>query len=317
VIDSAHVVNPLCNYNFTAVSSVLIVGVGWFITDRIIEPKLKAKPVDGDPAEMPRMDPMTKEESNGLLAGFIAMIVGIGILIAWATVPESTLASPEDGKLTSGTAPLMKSIVPLIFLLFLIPGLVHGYVAGTFKNHRDVIKAMSKTMETMGYYLVMAFFASLFIYAFSQSKLGSLLAVSGASLIRDAELPGGVTIVGIILLCAFVNLLIGSASAKWALLAPILVPMLMTLGYNPAFTQAAYRVGDSTTNIITPLMPYFPLVVAFSQRYVKKTGIGTLTSLMLPYSISFLVLWTIFLLIWWNVGIPLGAEGGFVYPVPK
>jgi aminobenzoyl-glutamate transport protein len=163
----------------------------------------------------------------------------------------------------------------------------------------------------------MAFFASLFIYAFSQSKLGSLLAVSGASLIRDAELPVGVTIVGIILLCAFVNLLIGSASAKWALLAPILVPMLMTLGYNPAFTQAAYRVGDSTTNIITPLMPYFPLVVAFSQRYVKKTGIGTLTSLMLPYSISFLVLWTIFLLIWWNVGIPLGAEGGFVYPVPK
>nr|MDQ3295646.1 AbgT family transporter [Myxococcota bacterium] len=201
-----------------------------------------------------------------------------------------------------------------IFLLFLIPGIVHGFVSGTFQSHRDVVKAMAKAMSSMGYYLVMAFFASLFIYAFNKSNLGALLAVEGASALKAANFPPPVTIIGIILLCATVNLLIGSASAKWALLAPIFVPMLMQLGISPEFTQASYRVGDSTTNIITPLMPYFPLVVAFAQRYVKRTGIGTLTAIMLPYSLSFLVLWTAFLLGFWALGIPLGISGGYTYP---
>jgi aminobenzoyl-glutamate transport protein len=169
-------------------------------------------------------------------------------------------------------------------------------------------------MSTKGNYLVMAFFASLFIYAFNKSQLGALLAVEGADALRSAAMPGQVTIVAIIILCAFINLLIGSASAKWALLAPIFVPMLMQLGISPELTQAAYRVGDSTTNIITPLMPYFPLVVAFSQRYVKKTGIGTLTAMMLPFSLAFLVLWTLFLLGFWALGIPLGIAGGYTYP---
>jgi aminobenzoyl-glutamate transport protein len=208
----------------------------------------------------------------------------------------------------------MQSIVPLIFLLFLIPGIVYGYVAGTVKTHRDIIKGMSTTMSTMGYYIVMAFFASLFIAAFGQSNLGALLALKGAGVLKAMALPGGVTMVGIILLTATVNLLIGSASAKWALLAPIFVPMLMTLGFSPELTQAAYRVGDSTTNIITPLMPYFPLVVVYCQRYVKRTGIGTLVSLMLPYSITFLVLWTAFLLIYWALGIPLGVQAPYTYP---
>jgi aminobenzoyl-glutamate transport protein len=173
---------------------------------------------------------------------------------------------------------------------------------------------MSKSMSTMGYYIVLAFFAALFIAAFGQSNLGALLALKGAGFLQAMALPGQVTIVGIILLTAVVNLLIGSASAKWALLAPIFVPMLMQLGLSPELTQAAYRVGDSTTNIITPLMPYFPLVVVFAQRYVKKTGIGTLVSLMLPYSITFLVVWTIFLLIYWALGIPLGLQAPYNYP---
>jgi aminobenzoyl-glutamate transport protein len=216
--------------------------------------------------------------------------------------------------LTASTAPLMQSIVPLIFLLFLIPGVVFGYVAGTVKDHRDIVKGMSKTMSTMGYYIVMAFFAALFIAAFSQSNLGALLALKGAGLLKAMALPASVTMMGIILLTGTVNLLIGSASAKWALLAPIFVPMLMTLGFSPELTQAAYRVGDSTTNIITPLMPYFPLVVVYCQRYVKRTGIGTLVSLMLPYSISFLVLWTAFLLVYWMLGIPLGLQAPYTYP---
>jgi aminobenzoyl-glutamate transport protein len=173
---------------------------------------------------------------------------------------------------------------------------------------------MSKAMSTMGYYIVLAFFAALFIAAFGRSNIGALLALKGAGALKALALPGELTIIGIILLSGFVNLMIGSASAKWALLAPIFVPMLMELGISPELTQAAYRVGDSTTNIITPLMPYFPLVVVFSQRYVRSTGIGTLVSMMLPYAVAFLITWTIFLIGYWMLGIPLGLQAPYVYP---
>jgi aminobenzoyl-glutamate transport protein len=161
---------------------------------------------------------------------------------------------------------------------------------------------------------VLAFFASLFIAEFGRSNIGALLALKGAAGLAALALPGQVTIVGIILLSGGVNLLIGSASAKWALLAPIFVPMLMQVGFSPDLTQAAYRVGDSSTNIITPLMPYFPLVVVYCQRYVKSTGIGTLVSMMLPYSITFLVVWSAFLALYWMLGIPLGLQSSYTYP---
>jgi aminobenzoyl-glutamate transport protein len=326
LIDPGRDVNPLCNWLFTGAATALIIAIGWFITDRIIEPRLRRTEVDGDPAELPRFEPMTASERRGLIAAAIAMLAGIGVLVLWALPDGSPLrapstgaaasAIPEDfrGSLIHSESPLMKSIVPLIFLLFLLPGVVHGFVSGAFKDHRDVVKAMARTMSTMGYYLVMAFFASLFIYSFGKSQLGALLAVEGATALKAAQLPPSVTILGIILMTTTVNLLIGSASAKWALLAPIFVPMLMQLGLSPELTQAAYRVGDSSTNIITPLMPYFPLVVAFSQKYVKKTGIGTLVAMMLPYSLAFLTLWSLFLLGFWALGIPLGISGGYSYP---
>jgi aminobenzoyl-glutamate transport protein len=169
-------------------------------------------------------------------------------------------------------------------------------------------------MSAMGYYIVLAFFASLFIKSFNDSNLGALLALKGADGLRALDLPPQVTIVGIIALTGAVNLLVGSASAKWALLSPIFVPMLMQLGLSPELTQAAYRVGDSTTNIITPLMPYFPLVVVYCQRYVRGTGIGTLVSLMLPYSVAFLVTWTLMLIGYWMIGLPLGLDATYVYP---
>jgi aminobenzoyl-glutamate transport protein len=173
---------------------------------------------------------------------------------------------------------------------------------------------MSQSMSTMGYYLAMIFFCAQFTTAFGESNLGALLAVKGAELLQWLGLPGTITIVGIILLSAVVNLLVGSASGKWALLAPIFVPILMQLGLSPELTQAAYRVGDSCTNIVTPLMPYFPLVVAFSQRWIKGSGIGTITSLMLPYSVTFLIGWTLFLLGYWMLGIPLGIASSYTYP---
>lgn len=313
IINPERLVNPLCNWFFTGASSLLIIVLGWFLTDRVVEPRLRKVAMDGDPSEMPKMETLGAKERRGLFASLVALAIGIVILVLTSAPAGSVLRAP-DGSLTASTAPLMQSIVPLIFLLFLIPGVVYGYVAGTVTSHRDIIKGMSKTMSTMGYYIVLAFFASLFIAAFGQSNLGALLALKGATFLKAMAMPGAITIVGIILLSATVNLLIGSASAKWALLAPIFVPMLMQLGVSPELTQAAYRVGDSTTNIITPLMPYFPLVVVFCQRYVKSTGIGTLVSMMLPFSVTFLVMWTLFLLGYWMLGLPLGLQAPYNYP---
>ena len=379
IVDPNRAVNPLSNWFFTGASCMLIIGLGWFLTDRVIEPRLRTVEVDGDIADMPKMETLGPKERRGLIFVMLTLFILLGVLLLVsfpqtspmrspsglkltpqsverlraAGVPEDAVKKAEGMKqefpgqkafqdalktrlgeeqfatygqvitanaevstpqLTASNAPLMQSIVPLIFLIFLLPAIVYGYLAGTVDSHRDIIKGMSKSMSTMGYYIVLAFFAALFIAAFGQSNLGALLALKGAGFLQAMALPGQVTIVGIILLTAVVNLLIGSASAKWALLAPIFVPMLMQLGLSPELTQAAYRVGDSTTNIITPLMPYFPLVVVFAQRYVKKTGIGTLVSLMLPYSITFLVVWTIFLLIYWALGIPLGLQAPYTYP---
>jgi aminobenzoyl-glutamate transport protein len=176
------------------------------------------------------------------------------------------------------------------------------------------VGSMSKAMDSMSYYIVMAFFCALFIDAFGKSNIGTLIALKGAGFLESLAMPGALTIVGIILLTAVVNLLVGSASAKWALISPIFVPMLMGVGISPDLTQAAYRVGDSVSNIITPLLPYFPLVVVFCQRYVKNTGIGTLVSMMLPYFFIFLVTWTLFLLLYWFIGIPLGLQASYTFP---
>lgn len=315
VYDSSRTVNPLCNYYFTATSSVLIILLGWIVTDYFIEPRLRRDmPLDGDLTDLPKMEGLTNDEARGLLTGLGTLLGGLFLLML-AALPADSPFRDKQGSLTNHGAPLMDAIVPLIFLLFLFPAIAYGMVAGSVKSHRDVVKGMSKSMSTMGYYIVLAFFAAQFIWVFGQSNLGALLAIKGANLLRSMDVSPAITIVGIIILSGTVNLLIGSASAKWALLGPIFVPMLMSLGYSPELTQAAYRVGDSCTNIITPLMPYFPLVVAFGQRYVKDLGIGTMIARMLPYSLTFLVCWTIYLLIYWQIlGWPLGVQAPYTYP---
>ena len=313
LIDPSRLVNPLCNWLFNGASTALVMMLGWFVTDRVVEPRLAATPVDANAADLPTLDPLSARERTGLIAGALTMAV-LALGLVAASLPSTSPLRAPDGQLTSFTAPLMRSIVPLIFLLFLLPSMVYGYIAGTVKTHRDVIAGMSKAMGTMGYYIVMAFFAALFTDAFGRSNLGALVALKGAVFLQALALPGQVTIVGIILVTAGVNLLIGSASAKWALLAPIFVPMLMQVGLAPELTQAAYRVGDSTTNIITPLMPYFPLVVVFCQKYVREAGIGTLVSMMLPYTATLIVIWTLFLIVFWALGLPLGLQSAYYYP---
>ena len=313
ILDPTIELNPLNNYFFTTASSVLIIGIGWYVTSKIIEPRLKNTEIDGDAEDLPEMHDLQDQERKGLRWSLIAMILGVVLLLATA-LPAGSPWRDATGNISSFQAPLMRSIVSLIFFLFLIPGVVYGIVAGTVKSSKDIIVGMTKSMHSMAYYLVIMFFIAQFVYAFGQSNLGVLLALQGAALLKALAMPAAVTIIGIIILTAVVNIFVGSASGKWGLLAPIFIPMLMSLGISPDLTQAAYRVGDSSTNIITPLMPYFPLVVVYCQRYVKGTGIGTLTALMLPYSMSFLVLWTIFLLIYFAIGLPLGIQASYTYP---
>jgi aminobenzoyl-glutamate transport protein len=313
ILDPAIELNPLNNYFFTTASSLLIVGIGWYVTSKIIEPRLKSTEIDGDAEDLPEMHDLQDQERKGLRWSLIAMALGVVLLVATA-LPAGSPWRDATGNISSFQAPLMRSIVSLIFFLFLIPGVVYGIVAGTVKSSKDIIVGMTKSMHSMAYYLVIMFFIAQFVYAFGQSNLGVLLALQGAAFLKAMAMPAAVTIVGIIILTAVVNIFVGSASGKWGLLAPIFIPMLMSLGISPDLTQAAYRVGDSSTNIITPLMPYFPLVVVYCQRYVKGTGIGTLTALMLPYSVSFLVLWTIFLLIYFAIGLPLGIQSSYTYP---
>ncbi|MDP2560948.1 AbgT family transporter [Psychrobium sp. 1_MG-2023] len=312
IIDPEIAVNPLNNWFFTSASSIFIVLLGWYITDKIIEPRLAKTPIDGDTSDLPTFDEITSKERKGFYLASFVMVAGLALL-AWASWSADSPLRGPTGSLADFKAPLMQSIVPLIFLLFWIPGAVYGFTVGTFKTSKDMIDAMSKSMGSMAYYIVMAFFCSLFIAAFSQSNLGALLAIEGAEVLKAMALPSAVTVVGIIFLTGFVNLFVGSSSAKWALLGPVFVPMLMQLGISPDLTQAAYRIGDSSSNIITPLMPYFPLVVVYCQKYVKDTGIGTLIALMLPFSIAFMIGWTIFLLAYWALGIPLGLQSSYTY----
>ncbi len=312
IIDPEILLNPLNNWFFTSASTLLIVGLGWYLTDRVIEPRLSGTALDGDLATAQALEPLTADERRGLTAAVAVMVAALLALFI-SMVPEGSAWRSEEGLLTAGSAPLMQSIVPLIFLIFILPGIVFGYVAKTISGHRDIIAGMSQAMSGMAYYLVMAFFAALFIAEFGRSNLGALMALEGAAILQAAALPAFVTVVGVVLITGVVNLFVGSASAKWALLAPILVPMLMQLGISPDLTQAAYRVGDSATNIITPLMPYFPLVVVFCQRYVKGAGIGTVLAMMLPYAVTFLLIWTLFLLAYWATGLPLGLQASYEY----
>jgi len=310
-------INPLNNFYFTTASSFLVVIVGWIITDKFIEPRLKNTLVDADAADLPVLKEISKPEMKGLIWAVVSMVV-CTLLLVFSVLPEDSawrsVADGFQGQLLHTTAPLMKSIVAIIFVFFLVPGVVYGYVSGSVKSHRDVVQGMSKSMSSMGYYIVMAFFCAQFIYAFGDSNMGALIAIKGANWLKAMSFPMGFTLVGIVFLSGFVNLLVGSASAKWALIGAVMVPMLMELGISPDLTQAAYRVGDSSTNIITPLLPYFPLIVVFCQKYVKNSGIGTLISLMLPYSVALILIWTLFLLLFWAFGFPIGVGASFDFP---
>ncbi len=287
-----------------AASTFLLMILGVIVTERIIEPNLGQ--YSGEYVHEER--PITKAENRGLRNAGISLLIFIVVMGYLMFAPNAVFKQPNaEGKLVLSNF-LSNGLMFAILLLFLIPGLAFGKAVGTIKNSNDLVAAMTKAMQGMGGYLVLSFFAAQFVSYFSYTNIGIIISVKGAEFLKSIGMTGIPLIVLFILLSAFINLFMGSASAKWAIMAPIFVPMMMGLNIHPALTQVAYRIGDSTTNIISPLMSYFAMIVVFMQKYDKDRGLGTLISTMMPYSIVFLIGWTIFLIIWMLLGFPLGPD---------
>lgn len=301
IIDPSYSVSPACNYYFMVASTFMIAAAGTWVTERIVVPRLGE--YRGDQVPEP-LRPLERREKIGLvLAGLVTS--GLIVLVLVGLIPEQGfLRQAETGSVLQ--SPLLEGIVTVIFVLGALAGIVYGWAAGTLRNDTEVIQCMGKAMQTMGTYMVLVFFAAQFVAYFRWTNLGLILAVRGAELLRASGLGPIPLLTAFILLTAAINLVMGSASAKWAIMAPIFIPMFMLLGYSPELVQTAYRIGDSTTNIISPMMSYFALIVAFFERYEPRAGIGTVVATMLPYSVVFLILWIILLSVWMLAGLPVG-----------
>ena len=313
IIDPAYEVSVMGNYWFMFASTFLITILGTIITDKIVEPRLGKYTGEVHGEEDLSLTTITDLERKGLRNAGIAALVYI-IVIALACIPADSFMRNANGQIFGSPAsPFVNGIVTLITFLFMIPGAVYGKTVGTFTKDNGVCNAMSKAMATMGSFLALAFVSSQFINYFNYTKLGTIIALAGASFFKSAEIGLIPLVIIFVLFSAFLNLFMGSASAKWNILAPVFVPMFMLLGYSPELCQLAYRIGDSSTNLITPLMTYFAVIIVFAQKYDKKAGIGTITATMLPYSLAFLVCWTIFFVLWLTIGLPIGIDASIFY----
>ncbi|WP_125152409.1 AbgT family transporter [Clostridium rectalis] len=308
LLDANYSVAATGNYYFMLVSTFLITIIGTLVTEKIVEPRLGTY----DKAPTEDMTQLSIEEKKGLRSARIAFLIFMILLLATLIPYNGILRDPKTHKII-GHTPFMDGIVPIIALFFFIPGVAYGISSGKIKNNKDVANSLGKSMGRMGGYLVLVFVASQFVAYFGHTNLGTILAAKGAEFLKATGLTGIPLIILFVIVAAFINLFMGSASAKWAIMAPVFVPMFMRIGYSPEFTQAAYRVGDSCTNIITPLMSYFALIVTFAEKYDEDSGIGTLISTMLPYSMLFLLGWSLLLIGWFSLELPMGPNAPIHY----
>ncbi|MCI0432838.1 MAG: AbgT family transporter [Gemmatimonadetes bacterium] len=323
LVDPDYIVDPTANYYFMIVSVFLLTVLGTWVTTRFVERRMGAwSPSQaaggealGEAGSELTLGETTPAERRGMIAAGIVFMVSLAI-IALLTVPANgMLRNPEAAgqPVLVQLRPFFDSIVALLMLMFLAMGIAYGIAARTIKSDRDVARMSAEAVGVLGSYIVLAFAAAQFIAWFNWSNLGIIVAIQGAAGLRALNFTGMPLLLSFIVVTAMINLFIGSASAKWAVMAPVFVPMLMLMGFSPELVQAAYRVGDSTTNIITPLMQYFPVILAFAQKYDRNAGIGTLISAMIPYSVVFFIGWSLLFTIWILVGLPLGPGAPMDY----
>jgi len=307
ILNKDYLVNPTANYYFMFVSTFLIAIVGTFITEKITEPRYSG---EHQYSTQETIEKLNSKEKKAIRAVGITMIIALFILLAGLIPIKGFLRGLDGGILSS---PVIKGVVAVIFLLGAVCGVVYGFVSGKFRSDSDVMLGMEKSMKNIAGYLVLVFFAAQFVEYFKWSNLGIIFAIKGAGFLTSLNISLIVMLILFIILSGIINLFIGSASAKWALLAPVFIPMFMLMGYSPELSQVVYRIGDSVTNIISPMMSFFVLIIAFFQRYDKNAGMGTIISLMLPYSVGFFIVWTLLLILWIKLGLPLGPGVGIFY----
>jgi aminobenzoyl-glutamate transport protein len=318
IVDPGWTMNPVGNWWFILGIVILFTPIIWFITDRVIEPRLGKWGKDPDSeltAELAKSG-LTHAERRGLrLAGLAALVI-VGLFAALALAPGYTPLIDETKTGTGQLQPFYSALIAGFFLLFVTSGLAFGIGAGTVKSSSDALAMMTDGIRSMAPYIVFVFFAAHFVAMFNWSRLGPILAINGAAHLQDFGLPAPLLLVSVLLLSSVLDLFIGSASAKWSALAPVVVPMFMLLGISPEMTTAAYRMGDSYTNIMTPLMSYFPLILGFARRWDKDVGVGTLLALMLPYALTFMAFGIAMTIGWVAFDLPLGPGASVHYTPP-
>lgn len=315
LIDPNYAESMAINWYFLLVSCLMLTVVGTILTEKVLVHRFpmipeKLKEYDFDE----NANDLSHKEKKALGVAGVAFLIFVIVLVLMSVplVGGHALLADETGSITAGGAPFTKGIVFTVTLGLFVPGLAYGIATGKYKNDKDVWADISQGFSEMGNYVFMCFFISIFTNFFSVSKLGTVLAIAGADGLKDIGFTGIPLMIGLLLVACFVNLFIGSASAKWAILAPVFVPMMMLMGYDPAVTQVVYRIGDSITNPLSPLFTYMPVILGFARKYDKKVGLGTIIANMLPFSVSFAIAWIIQVIIWVTLNLPLGP-GGNIY----
>ena len=319
MIDPNYIGSPAMNYYFMIASTVIITVVGTIVSEKLIAPRFgeydrSQMSIEQDPSNFKAE--ITPLERRGLMGAGITALICVGGLVFCSVGKNALLAHPDTGSILTGGSPFMSGIIISVTMIFFFPALVFGILSKTIKNDKDVVSMIVSSFKDMSSYILLAFVCAQFTAYFGWSNLGVILAIKGADFLQGVGLAGIPLLVCFILVSAVINIFIGSASAKWAIMAPIFVPMLMVMGFDPAVTQMAYRIGDSITNPITPLFSYFPILLGFLRRYDKKAGMGTIIANMLPFSLVFAVVWIIFFVLYVMTGLPLGPEG-FIYYTMK
>lgn len=306
VSDNVHV-NVAMNWYFIAASIIILLPAVYWVTMRFVIPRLGTYDTSNSDIKVDEENTgLTPEENKAVFWANISFFAMIALLIVLAIPQNSFLRNAKTGSLLND-APIINGVGLIILILFLVPGLVYGIKMKVFHNSKDLGKMLADSMGSMSSFIVIVFFAAQLLAFLEWSNLGVIVAVKGASLLQGQN--GIVLILGIIILSALINLLIGSASAKWGILAPIFIPMLMLVGFHPAFTQMLYRIGDSISNPITPMMPYLPLLLSYAQKYDNNMKLGSLLSSLMPYTIILSIVWPLFMIIWYLLGWPLGPGG--------
>ncbi len=317
MLDPNYAESIAINWYFLIVSCLLLTVVGTIVTEKIMVPRLTEIYANEEATETEELKSISDIEKKGLVTAGIAFL-GFVALMALLSLPifgDVAILADAKGSITSGGAPFTKGIVFTVSLALLVPGVAYGAKIGKYKNDKDVWGDISKGFSEMGNYVFMCFFISIFTNFFGSSNLGTILAISGANGLKAIEFTGMPLMIGLVFVSAVVNLFIGSASAKWAILAPVFVPMMMLLGYDPALTQIVYRIGDSITNPLSPLFYYMPVLLGYARKYDKNVGLGTAIANMVPYSTSFAIVWIIQLVVWVMLNIPLGPGGRIFLPM--